>query len=99
MEEVMTTSQGTRRLGAAALDLAWVACGKFDAYWEHGGPQGLRPWDVAAGTLVVTEAGGIVTDQGGGVGDLEARATVASNGLVHDELRAIVAATMPEHLR
>jgi myo-inositol-1(or 4)-monophosphatase len=99
MEEVMTASQGTRRLGAAALDLAWVACGKFDAYWEHGGPHGLRPWDVAAGTLVVTEAGGTVTDHAGAVNDLEARATVASNGLVHEELRAIVAATMPEHLR
>jgi myo-inositol-1(or 4)-monophosphatase len=99
VEEVMLNSQGTRRLGAAALDLAWLAAGRYDAYWEHGGPQGIKPWDVAAGILLVTEAGGVYTDEAGDLNQLEARAHVASNGKVHDELRSIVARTMPEHLR
>jgi len=51
-------SRGVRRLGSAALDLAWVACGRFDGYWE----MGLAPWDVAAGTLLVREAGGVCED-------------------------------------
>jgi len=99
VEEVMLNSQGTRRLGAAALDLAWLAAGRYDAYWEHGGTQGIKPWDVAAGILLVTEAGGTYTDETGEINQLEARAHVASNGKVHDELRSIVARTMPEHLR
>jgi len=99
VEEVMLNSQGTRRLGSAALDLAWVAAGRYDAYWEHGGAQGIKPWDVAAGMLLVTEAGGTYTDESGEMHRLEARAHVATNGKVHDELRSIVARTMPEHLR
>jgi myo-inositol-1(or 4)-monophosphatase len=99
VEEVMLNSQGTRRLGAAALDLAWLAAGRYDAYWEHGGPEGIKPWDVAAGILLVTEAGGTYTNESGEVNHLEARAHVASNGRVHEELRSIVARTMPEHLR
>lgn len=99
VEEVMLRSQGTRRLGAAALDLAWLAAGRYDAYWEHGGPQGIKPWDVAAGILIVTEAGGTYTNESGEIYQLEARAHVASNGRVHEELRSIVARTMPEHLR
>ncbi len=98
VQEVMERSTGTRRLGAAALDLAWVAAGRFDAYWEHGGAQGLKPWDAAAGLLLVTEAGGTYTDEDGNRNRLEARAHVASNGKVHEDLRAIVARTMPEHL-
>lgn len=99
VEEVMLNSQGTRRLGSAALDLAWLAAGRYDAYWEHGGTQGIKPWDVAAGMLLVTEAGGTYTDESGEINRLQARAHVASNGKVHDELRSIVARTMPEHLR
>ncbi len=99
VEEVMLRSQGTRRLGAAALDLAWLAAGRYDAYWEHGGTQGIKPWDVAAGILIVTEAGGTYTNESGETNQLEARAHVASNGRVHEELRSIVARTMPEHLR
>lgn len=99
VEEVMLACQGTRRLGAAALDLAWVATGRYDAYWEHGGSHGVKPWDVAAGILLITEAGGTYTDESGGRNQLEARAHVASNGKVHDELRSIVARTMPDHLR
>jgi len=99
VEEVMLNSQGTRRLGAAALDLAWLAAGRYDAYWEHGGTHGIKPWDVAAGILLITEAGGTYTNESGEINKLEARAHVASNGKVHDELRSIVARTMPEHLR
>ncbi|MCI0424436.1 MAG: inositol monophosphatase [Actinobacteria bacterium] len=99
VEQVMARSRGTRRLGAAALDLAWVAAGRLDAYWEHGGRYGIKPWDIAAGSLLVTEAGGSVTDHEGNRNRLDAVATVASNGLVHEELRAIVAAYIPEHLR
>jgi myo-inositol-1(or 4)-monophosphatase len=99
VQEVMENSQGTRRLGAAALDLAWVATGRYDAYWEHGGAQGVKPWDVAAGILLVTEAGGTHTDESGEPNQLEARAHVATNGKVHEELRSIVSRTMPPHLR
>lgn len=98
VEEVMLNSQGTRRLGAAALDLAWVASGRYDAYWEHGGPHGVKPWDAAAGILLVTEAGGTHTNESGDQRQLDAKAHVASNGKVHEELRTIVAAMMPEHL-
>lgn len=99
VEEVMIRSRGTRRMGAAALDLAWVACGRFDAYWEHGGAQGVKPWDLAAGALLVTEAGGQFTDERGDTFQLDARAHVATNGKVHEELREIVCQTMPGHLR
>lgn len=99
LEEVMMRSRGTRRMGAAALDLAWVACGRFDAYWEHGGPHGVKPWDVAAGSLLVTEAGGRFTNESGEANRLDARAHIASNGKVHEELREIVARTMPSHLK
>ena len=99
MELVMTRSRGTRRMGAAALDMAWVACGRFDGYWEHGGPQGVKPWDAAAGTLLVTEAGGTATDSTGSINDLEPAAFVVTNGKIHEELRQIVDDSMPGHLR
>ena len=98
VEAVMLRSQGTRRMGAAALDLAWLAAGRFDAYWEHGGTAGIKPWDIAAGSLLLTEAGGTFTDETGSTNQLEARAFVGSNGKVHEDLRAIVVETMPEHL-
>lgn len=58
LHDAMHETRGVRRLGAAALDLAWVACGRYDGYWE----MGLAPWDVAAGTVIVREAGGIAED-------------------------------------
>ena len=99
VEQVMMRSRGTRRFGAAALDLAWLACGRFDAYWEHGGTAGIKPWDIAAGLLLIAEAGGTFTDETGATNQLEARAFVGSNGKVHEDLRAIVVDTMPGHLR
>jgi myo-inositol-1(or 4)-monophosphatase len=99
MEQVMKRARGTRRMGAAALDMAWVACGRFDGYWEHGGPHGVKPWDAAAGMLLVTEAGGTATDNEGTPDNLSSRAFVVTNGEIHDDLRRIVDEHMPEHLR
>lgn len=72
-----------RRAGAASLDLAYVAAGRFDGYWE---PY-LKPWDVAAGALLVTEAGGTITDFEGGPDWLFGENAVATNGHLHEELR------------
>lgn len=73
----MMNARGVRRLGSAAADLAYVACGRFDAFWEYD----LKPWDVAAGTLLVKEAGGTVTDYKGGTNYLFGKEIVAANGL------------------
>src|SRR5579864_3557408 len=75
-------SHGVRRAGSAALDLASVAAGRFDGFWEFN----LNPWDTAAGVLLVEEAGGKVTDFHGGEFQLNSRETVATNGIVHDAL-------------
>ena len=72
-----------RRAGAASVDLAYVAAGRFDGFWE---PY-LKPWDVAAGVLLVREAGGKVTDYSGGEGWMFGENIVATNGKLHDELR------------
>jgi myo-inositol-1(or 4)-monophosphatase len=76
---VMRGTAGIRRAGAAALDLASVACGRFDAFWELV----LAPWDVAAGILLVQEAGGVVTDLDGNAPTLGAGAYVAGNPAMH----------------
>jgi myo-inositol-1(or 4)-monophosphatase len=97
--DMLEQARGMRRLGSAALDMCWVACGRFDGYWEHGGTYGVKPWDVAAGMLIVTEAGGTATDESGNTNCLDAKAFVATNGLIHESMRQIVASRMPEHLR
>ena len=74
-------SHGVRRAGAAALDLAYVACGRLDFFWEFT----LKPWDMAAGALLVREAGGVVTDMRGRPFDLRGPHVLADNGLVHSE--------------
>lgn len=74
-------SHGVRRAGAAALDLAYVACGRLDLFWEFS----LKPWDMAAGTLLVREAGGLVTDMRGGAFHLRSPHVLADNALVHAE--------------
>jgi myo-inositol-1(or 4)-monophosphatase len=75
-------AQAVRRCGSAALDLCYVACGRFDGFWELK----LAPWDVAAGMLMVTEAGGQVTDFNGGRPDTTGKETVASNGRIHESM-------------
>ncbi|HEX2152597.1 MAG TPA: inositol monophosphatase family protein [Acidimicrobiia bacterium] len=92
---VLAEVRGIRRLGSAALDLAWVASGRFDGYWEYG----LGPWDAAAGLLLVEEAGGRVTDHSGGSYRLDSATITASNGLIHDRLSEVVRAHLPDHLR
>lgn len=82
LRALMHNSRGIRRLGSAAADLAYVACGRFEAFYEYG----LNPWDVAAGALLVQEAGGHVTDFRNGHGWLFGEEIVASNGLIHTEI-------------
>ncbi|MFH1811074.1 MAG: inositol monophosphatase family protein [Pseudomonadota bacterium] len=79
---VVARSRAVRRVGAAALDLAYVAAGRFDGFWEGG----LNPWDVAAAWLLVEEAGGRMSDLDGAAFALNAPLVVASNGVFHDEL-------------
>ncbi|MBM3270311.1 MAG: inositol monophosphatase [Candidatus Sericytochromatia bacterium] len=86
-------AQAVRRPGSAALDLAFVACGRLDGFWEYR----LAPWDVAAGSLLVTEAGGVVTQIDGTAFDPAGRAILASNGLVHEEMRQVLATTPNRH--
>ena len=79
---------GLRRFGAAALDLAWVAAGRLDGYWERD----LKPWDMAAGLILVREAGGFVTDIDGGDGMYEKKHIVAGNEMIHHELQTLLKA-------
>ena len=88
--DVLKSAMAVRAMGSAALDLAWVARGYLDAYWEYGGSHGLKPWDIAAGVLLVTEAGGQVTYEVDSRGRLGVGAFMATNSRVHDELSAIV---------
>ena len=80
-------AQAVRRDGAAALDLAYTAMGRFDGFWEFD----LAPWDMAAGLLLVREAGGAVTTVDGSPFALEGRSILASNGAIHEEMRTIFA--------
>lgn len=83
----MKQAQGVRRPGSAALDLCYVAAGRFDGFWELK----LYPWDMAAGILMVAEAGGRVTDLRGGPHHLSNPQIVASNGLLHEDMLRILA--------
>ncbi len=94
LREVLREVNGLRRFGSAALDLAWVAAGRFDAYWELG----IAPWDGAAGILLVREAGGIVTDPWGSDSDPFKPLVIASNTLIHEDIRSIVESHLPGHL-
>ncbi len=84
-------TQGVRRGGAASIDLCYVACGRLDGYWERG----LSVWDLAAGAVIVREAGGTVTAYDGGALDLQSGRIVASNGHLHDAIVAELALVKP----
>ncbi len=84
--DLLMASQEVRRDGSAALDLCSVASGRFDGFWELK----LKPWDVAAGSLIVTEAGGMVTDLSGKKFDLHAEEILASNGRIHRQMVEIL---------
>jgi myo-inositol-1(or 4)-monophosphatase len=88
---VLKTARELRRDGSAALDLCYVACGRLEGYWEHK----LKPWDVAAGGLIVCEAGGRVSDRDGGPAWRSGAEIVATNGALHDALLAVLDGTRP----
>jgi myo-inositol-1(or 4)-monophosphatase len=81
-QEITLRSHGVRRAGSAALDLAYVACGRLDGFWEFN----LNPWDTSAGYLLVEEAGGTVTHFDGGRFTLDSREVLATNGLIRGEM-------------
>jgi myo-inositol-1(or 4)-monophosphatase len=86
VDHFLRRSHGVRRAGAAVLDLSYVACGRLDGFWE----KGLHPWDVAAASLIVQEAGGRVTDFDGGPNFLSGEFFLASNGHIHDEMLRVI---------
>jgi myo-inositol-1(or 4)-monophosphatase len=83
---LVAAAQGTRRLGSAALDLCFVACGWLDAYWERM----LHPWDLVAGAAIVNAAGGRATELDGSPFDGETGRVLATNGLIHDQMSALL---------
>ena len=91
VEEVLRHVRGLRRMGSAALDFAWVAAGRFDAYWEYG----LGPWDAAAGRIIAEQAGGIVTAVHGPLNiDAIDSVLVASPG-IRDQLQSVLQSVVP----
>ena len=84
-------TQGVRRLGCASMDLAGVACGRLDGYWERG----IQPWDMAAGIVILREAGGKVTAYDGSPLDIASGRILATNSLIHDALSQALAETPP----
>jgi myo-inositol-1(or 4)-monophosphatase len=86
LEYLMQNTHGARRLGSAAVDLAYVACGRFEAFYEYS----LKPWDVAAGALIVEQAGGKVSDFRGGNNYLFGAELIASNSSIYNEFLKIV---------
>jgi myo-inositol-1(or 4)-monophosphatase len=87
-ERFVTRVQDIRRCGSAALDLCFVACGRLDGFWELG----LKPWDAAAGALIVREAGGMVTDFSGNELGMDASRVLASNGIIHEQMMEVLRA-------
>jgi len=85
-KNILKHAQGVRRLGAATIDLAWVACGRLDGFWE----EGLKVWDTIAGKIIVEEAEGKVTDYRGKKYDLNSNTIVASNGFIHNQILELI---------
>lgn len=90
LKYMVMNSHGVRRLGSASIDLAYVACGRFDCFFEYD----LKPWDIAAGLLLVTEAGGRFSDFSGNTKGLTGDETIAANELVYSELLEIIGSFM-----
>jgi myo-inositol-1(or 4)-monophosphatase len=90
-KDLFETSSGIRRMGSAAIDLCYTACGRFDGFWE----MKLKPWDIAAAALILTEAGGVVSDFRGGDRYMESGNVAAANPSLHPGLLAVVT----RHLR
>jgi myo-inositol-1(or 4)-monophosphatase len=90
LDYFLRNTRGVRRLGAASIDLAYVACGRFDMFFEYG----LKPWDVAAGSLLIMEAGGRVGDFSGNNEGMICNDIVASNGIVFHEMVEIISKFM-----
>jgi myo-inositol-1(or 4)-monophosphatase len=86
LEHLIRNSQGVRRMGSASIDMAYAACGRFEGFFEYG----LKQWDVAAGTILVREAGGIVSDFKGNTKNITGEEIIASNKLVYNEFLEIV---------
>lgn len=93
--DIMKDSAGIRRAGSAALDLAWVACGRMDGFWEFG----LLPWDMAAGALLIQEAGGMVTDLEGGRKFLETGHILAAGPKLHTLMKDTISPHLTDALR
>jgi myo-inositol-1(or 4)-monophosphatase len=85
-QELMHNTRGMRRLGSAALDMAWTACGRFEGFYEYG----LNPWDVAAGAIIVEEAGGLVTEFNDGDNPIFGEDVNCTNGKIHQQLKQII---------
>ena len=86
LESVMYRTAGVRRFGSAALDLAYVAAGRYEGFWENG----LNPWDVAAGIVIVREAGGFVSEINGKRYELGAKDILATNDSLHQKLQSVL---------
>jgi len=86
LEHFIRHTRGIRRFGSAAVDLAYVACGRFDAFFEYS----LNPWDVAGGAFIIQEAGGQVSDFSGGTNYLHGQEIIATNAALHGEVRNII---------
>ncbi|MBU0991073.1 MAG: inositol monophosphatase [Proteobacteria bacterium] len=84
---MLNHAQGVRRLGAAALDLCYVACGRFEGFWE----QNLKPWDTAAGALIASEAGGVVTDFSNNAFRVDMKEILVTNGKIHKQMMSLIA--------
>jgi myo-inositol-1(or 4)-monophosphatase len=88
-ENMINAAIGVRRLGSAAIDLCYVACGRFEGFWE----EHLKPWDTAAGVLIAQEAGARITDFSGNPYTTDNSEILATNGHIHDEMRTILNST------
>ncbi len=92
--EIYKKTRGVRRMGSAAMDLAFLACGRYDAFWEFD----LKPWDIAAGKILIEEAGGMVTNMDGTLLNLKTAAFLGSNGLLHNEMLKLIASQGAEKI-